>query len=568
MNASRDPLADIPIVPPVPIVPSGRGTRVLLAATVLAGALAATWRLWEQDVFWQVRAGRELLATGHWPTVDTWSYSALGGTWRNFQWLSTLPLALFDSVGGIAGLVVLRDLAVGAVLLLTLVTLRQRGAPVRLALLLLGLAWLACARRFQVRSDLFVTVVFTAVLVVESSALAWRSRRAALVTLVVLAANLHPGTAPFVQLAALVALAADARSWRREILPALAILLGLFVTPYHVWVAPYLWHHFFYAAYSAVPNPDHRSLLWSHFLPSAGGCGPMAWLALVLAAVVVLLRRVRSDGRKLRAVASLACLALLAAMSVNRDRVMPYSAIFAATRIADCFTSWPLSARVQRISALAAIAIWLVAIPWWLLRPEVRFGLGLDERMYPVGAARFVTANRPRPQLLHFEGDGNYLLRALPDYPVFLDTRESMYKGLAATYRDMVNDPGLFHAVMDRYGVNTVLVPELFLLTPWRDQVSRRAAFLPKGAWALVYFDDTHALFVRRMPEHAQLIGAHEYELLLPYRDPRAYLATQDRTAERDQAFRREVERCRKEVPKLAHCQDAQAALPSVVPGK
>ncbi len=66
----------------------------------------------------------------------------------------------------------------------------------------------------------------------------------------------------------------------------------------------------------------------------------------------------------------------------------------------------------------------------------------------------------------------------------------------------------LMNAVMDRYGVNTV--PESFPLTPWRGHVSRRAAFLPMRTWALVHFDDTHAVFVRRIPAHAVLIAERE----------------------------------------------------------
>jgi len=539
---------------------------LLLAAAVLAGAAASTWRLWEQDVFWQVRAGRELLATAHWPTVDTWSYTAAGGPWRNFQWLSTVVMALADALAGNVGLVLLRDLAVAGLLLIMTVVLRRRGAQLPVVLGLLGLVWLACARRFQVRSDLFVTLVFALVLALESSFLAWRTRRILLVALVVLAANLHPGTALFVELAALVVLAADARGWRREILPAAGILLGLLATPYHFEVAPYLWRHLFYAAYSAVPNPDHRTLEVADFLPGAGGLSPMAWLVLVAAAALVLFHQARRQGRAVRAreALSLTFLTLLAAMSVNRDRVMPYAAIFAAACVADFFAARELARRWTTIAAAAAGVIWLVAIPAWLARSEVRFGLGLDERMLPVGAAGFIATHRPQPQLLHFQGDGDYLLRALPEYPVFLDTRESMYEELGAAYRDMVNDPPVFGAVMTRYGVGTVMVPESFLMTGWRNGITRRAAFLPKREWALVYFDATHAVFVRRNPAHASLIAEHEYELLLPYRDPRAYLALRDRTVERDQAFRREVERCRQEVPSLLHCRLAEAALPDL----
>jgi hypothetical protein len=534
--------------------------RVLLILAVVAGAAATAWRLWEQDVFWQVRAGREFLATWNWPVADTWSYTAAGGPWRNFQWLSTLLMAAADLAAGTAGLVVLRVLGVAAVLLATVTALRRRGAGTLLALVLTGLVWLACARRFQMRSDLFVVIIFAAVLAVEASSLGWLGRRVAFVGLVVLAANLHPGTAPFVQLAALTALARDRRSWRHEIPPAAGILLALLVTPYHVHVVPYLWRHFFYQAYQAVPNPDHRALLLVHFLPSEGGVGTFAWLVLVAAAGFFLMRELHRAGRALvgRDAASFLLLLLLAGLCVNRDRVMPYAAIFAATRLAELVP--PASSSRRRMAMAAAACVWLLAIPLWLSRPEVRFGFGLDQRLQPVGAARFIASYRPERQLLHFQGDGNYLLRALPEYPVFLDTRESMYEHLGAMYRDMVNSPELMNAVMTRYGVNTVLLPELFLTTAWRDGISRRAAFFPKRDFALVYFDDTHAVLVRRIPAHADLIAAHEYEYLLPYRAPRAYLGTRDRTPERDQAFWREVARCRREVPDLVHCQLAEQA--------
>jgi hypothetical protein len=383
---------------------------------------------------------------------------------------------------------------------------------------------------------------------------------------VVLAANLHPGTAPFVQLAALLVLARarrrERRPWRQEIVPAAAIVLALLVTPYHLHVLPYLWRYVFYHVHQVVPNPDHRSLALVHFLPRDGGLGPLAWLLLVVSAAISLGREMRGREAAARAAPPLALLVLLVGLCVKRDRVVPYAAIFAASMVGEWARTWSSSPRRRAMQAVLAAGIWLVAIPQWLSRPQVRFGFGVDARLNPVGAARFIASHRPARQLLHFQGDGNYLLRRLPDYPVFLDPRESMYDHMSATYRDMVNDPALMNAVMARYGVNTVLVPESFLLTPWQTPgVTRRAAFFPKRDFALVYFDAARALLVRRIPEHATLIAEHEYEFLLPYRDPGAYLSTADRTLERDRAYRREVERCRSEVPELLHCQLAAAAL-------
>ncbi len=552
---------------PVPRLRTRWGARALLLAAVVAGAATVTWQLWEQDAFWQVRAGHELWATWRWPTTDTWSYTSAGGSWRNFQWLSTLIMAAADRLGGVAGLVLLRAALVAAILGVVLWLCRRRGASALQAVALAGLLWLACARRFQVRSDLFVTLVFAVVLATAETVWSWRIRRAVLVVLVVLAANLHPGTAPFVQLAALAVVLQDEHPDRPshgiEALFLAAILLGLLATPYHLHVLPYLWRHLFYGAYQAVPNPDHRSLALADFLPSNGGLGPMAWLALVLAAVLLTLAKMRTAGQaaQRRLLPGFLLLVLLAGLSVNRDRVMPYAATVAAVSLAGRLPAGGAARWRGALAALAAALIWLVAVPLWLSRPEIRFGFGPNPHLHPVGAARFLAAQRPEREILHFQGDGNYLLQALPDYRVFLDTRESMYEPLQRVYRDMVNDPVLMAAVMARYHVSTVLVPEAFLLTPWQDRVSRRAAFFPKRDFALVYFDEDYAVLVRRIPAHERLIAAHEYELLLPYRDPRAYLSTQDRTPERDRAFHAEVERCLREVPGFSYCQQAKAAL-------
>ena len=556
------PTSDAPTAP-------RRGPWALAVAVVVLGALATAWRLWEQDVFWQVRAGRELWATWHWPTVDTWSYSAAGGPWHNHQWLSTLIIAIAERMGGIAGLVGLRVVAVALLLGLAWRCLRTvRSRSVGLALSLMGLLWLACARRFQVRSDLFVTLTFAALLAVDLGRCSWRTRRWAFIALVVLAANLHPGTAPFVQLAALVCILRDEGrgSWRREALPLLAVLAGLFVTPYHVQVLPYLWQHLFYAAYQAVANPDHQPLFAPTLWSGRSALGPLAGLALLLLAGLSVVRRVRSLDRAaaLREVGTLALLALLTGLTLNRDRVLPYAALFALASIGRLGPA-SLSPKPMVAAGLAA-AVWLVAVPLWLSRPALRFGLGLDARLHPVAAARFIAEHKLRPQLLHFQGEGNYLLYALPDYPVFLDTRESMYTSLGPVYRDMVNNPGLMTAVMERYGVNTVLLPETFLLTPWSGSTSRRAAFFAKRDFALVYFDERYVVLVRRIPEHAAFIAEHEYAYLLPYREPSAYLQTQDRTIESDMAFQREVARCRREVPGLRHCQVAELPPSPIAP--
>ena len=114
------------------------------AAMMSLFALSTLTSLWEQDVWWQVRAGSVLLdlpassflnglvglAGSGWQEEDAWSYTVPGVEWRNAQWLATLPLALAHRWGGVPALVVLR--ACCAALLYFLLSRCVDAAPARL----------------------------------------------------------------------------------------------------------------------------------------------------------------------------------------------------------------------------------------------------------------------------------------------------------------------------------------------------------------------------------------------------------------------------------------------------
>ena len=107
----------------------GRIVGTALAVAILAALGAATgWQLWEQDVFWQSRAGGEILAGQGIQTIDTWSLTANGRPWLNTQWLATVLIHLVHAGYGITGLIGLRIVGglatIGACLLLLV---RQRS---------------------------------------------------------------------------------------------------------------------------------------------------------------------------------------------------------------------------------------------------------------------------------------------------------------------------------------------------------------------------------------------------------------------------------------------------------
>ena len=67
----------------LPYVGCALGIGALLGQT-------AMWDLWEQDIFWQLRAGKEIWQTWRLQTVDTWTYTVQGHEWHNYCWLSSV----------------------------------------------------------------------------------------------------------------------------------------------------------------------------------------------------------------------------------------------------------------------------------------------------------------------------------------------------------------------------------------------------------------------------------------------------------------------------------------------
>jgi hypothetical protein len=59
----------------------------------------ATWPLIDGDVWWHIRAGEAVLATGSVPQVDSWSIAGMGRPWISQDWLANVVLAVGNAVG-------------------------------------------------------------------------------------------------------------------------------------------------------------------------------------------------------------------------------------------------------------------------------------------------------------------------------------------------------------------------------------------------------------------------------------------------------------------------------------
>jgi len=104
----------------------------------------------QNDTYYQLRAGQDIVRTGHVSLVERYSYTAAGRAYGDHEWLSQAVMYLGYRVGGMPGIEILAAAALFAALLI--VYRLMVGAPlVRLALMaavlpLSSLLW-CCARR-------------------------------------------------------------------------------------------------------------------------------------------------------------------------------------------------------------------------------------------------------------------------------------------------------------------------------------------------------------------------------------------------------------------------------------
>lgn len=544
-----------------------RVARGLLLALALALGVASLWQVTEQDIFWQIRAGQELWQGRGFPEVDSWSFTAAGKPWWNVQWLSTMLFALAWRFGA-PGLVVARG---GLVALLfwragelAWAALPTTAPARRLAIgaTLLPLAWTALAFRLELRSDTLVFLVFVELLLRQARG---TLRRWQLPAAVVLAANLHVGTAPFVALLAVFLCVQQPWTWRSRAAAALASCAALFVAPYHVRVLGFWWRHLFYASHTLMQNPDHQPLRPSHhFSVDAFGLYGVCWLGLtVLAALGFGLRASTTKGRERQALAlEFAAACALTALCTNRIRIFPYQILFLFPHLAQS-----LQLALQRLGARASIGASVAAAFAFFVgvrqvaHGHLAYGFVLSRAMYPLGSVEFIRREHVAKNLFHTFAYGAYTVDALRDYPVFVDTRETMFDGLQATILDAYASPAITQQTMDRFGINATLVPiprtERVGNLGYRNAITE---YLPQQAWALVYFDDISVVVVRRIPAHEALIASHEYLYLMPNLPPGNFLRTNPE-GERLERYRTEIARCLGDEPRNAFCRQSRTLL-------
>jgi hypothetical protein len=424
------------------------------------------------DTGWHIRTGELVLATGHAPVADPFSFSRPRKPWFAWEWLADVVFALTWRCHGLAGVAALAGsvLALAATLLLT--NMLRRGCGLWLGVAATMAAVSASSIHYLARPHVFSILFYTTglwALEEDRERRGWRVWL--LVPMTALWANLHGGfTAWMATLGLLVALRATERDWQRaRRYGCLAALCGVasLANPYgwqlHVHIARYLNSSWIVDHVQEFQSPRIRSE------------GMLVFAVLLLAAVAMAARADRFSAL---------LVVVWGFMALRSARHVPFFAIVAAPVVAAGIARyWARAAgrangraplrifwdTAQEFGRGARMSLWLpaAAAAVMMAAPTV----GFPDSIFPVAAVdRNLGQLTPRaamPRVLTSDQWADYLIfRLYPEQRVFFDGRSDFYgAALGADYRKLLAGEKPWRELLERYQFDLALLPHDWALS-------------------------------------------------------------------------------------------------------
>jgi hypothetical protein len=442
--------------------------RLLTALLFLTVVLACALTPMQADTWWQLRAGRDMWATGRVMLADVYSHTSYGAFWLNHEWLAEVIYYGAYRAAGLPGVTLFAAaLIVGG----WSVTWRLTTGPVRSAFLWTLAALVPSSMWWEPRPHAFSLLFIPATVFLVA-----RGRTAWLPIVVVIWANCHGGVLlGFVLLgtALCARMAAEPRTRKNGALTLAACAAAMTATPLGLsfWIE--------------IP----KSLARIHLYPLDEWKRPELydprmlpfWIAAAVLAVACvihrqrILRRIPDDT-----VIYAAALLLLPAAVAARRNVGPFLmlAVPALTRLLHRDTA---EARAQQgrpvlnaaIAATAAATV-IAVVAWAYSREIPRL------RWQPVSAHALAALDDCPGNLYNRYDEGGELLWFAPSRRVFMDGRQDPFPTSLVLEHIRIEAEGAdFRPAFARHDIKCAYLPT----------ISPTAVALAKSGWTTLYRD-------------------------------------------------------------------------------
>jgi hypothetical protein len=524
-----------------------------LAACVLKNSLAP---LMDYDLWWQLACGRDMVSQRLFLRSETFSHTLYGAPWINFEWLSQIGLYVLYKAGGLTLVWIVKvALCVGVVALITVLLVRARLRGPALWLVV-GLSYFALNSRLYDRVELISLVFFPLLLNILAS-LRTRALFSSEKTLwivgamMVLWVNLHGGFLYGLALIGAFCIGARWSGQNARVIGAIdrsfvCALVATLINPF----GPYLMTVF---VDHGVQMTAGVSLIQEWRAPTVSQT-PFFWVIFIAALTALAVGFWKKpESVKFWAVA----LFVFGLWGTHSLRNTVYMAELIPFFIADL-----LWVSADNPGGLARKSnrrfFWALALGLFIFVGKKEFGKPwfrgiVQAGRFPFGACDFIQKNGLDGTLYntyHFGGAIEWALGH--SLPVFFDGRYLFQPLLVAQNRldqAILADPSPegWQRFLARYDVD-IAISEYgpFETIPARGRAPFPLAsanlMFPRSAWALVYWDDTALVFLKRGPRFDAAIRKWEYVCAWPYNFAQMQLLLQTKKIDAN-ALREELKR-------------------------
>ena len=481
--------------------------------------------------FWLTLASGRWIAAHGVPHTDPFSLTRAQAPWVDLSWLYDWLVYGLWSAGGAALVTLVHVAVIGIAFGLLVRMTRNLGDPISITIALLVSAWLL-APAFVTRPRL-LTLIFPAVFMfcLSTGGRRWWPWLVLLPAEVVWANMFHTfRLGPVICLCFAIQAftrwrraqrgdvdagedAADRTTWLNPLLLAGGTLAVTLINPYG-------WKLYQEVMGIGVVAAGHRITedisVFSHLFSTAS-TGQLVWLAAAVNIIGLLAEKRRLPlGLTLLAILGTG-LAMFSPHYSLLMAVLSFPFFVLSIRAVGLFLHDAFSDILDRQSILFTrlAVVGILVIPTVTLARLVSnhyyyatgsassFGLGLSEEAYPAAVTPVlmrpdfpaVTVNNPL--------DGGYLLWRVPQRPVFIDARLTLY---GITLLEMVSR-GLTGDLQAWQLLESRLTPGAVLLNCCQPQSAiGLSKLLSTGRWTLKYFDGVTALLLRNTPENRLLL--------------------------------------------------------------
>lgn len=474
---------------------------VLLAALLMGAAgFQAHLHLADPDTWWHALVGQLIMATGHFPTHDIFSFTVHGNPWIAYEWLGEVIIGLVAKGWGVSGLLALLCVLAAAIVLLLYIYGTVATGNVKASFAAAAVLLPLTSVFFTLRPQLIGYAYLGLLLILMEGYRQGREKVLwAIPPLFLVWVNTHGSF--FLGLGILGVFwlcgvfefdwnGLEARRWsprqsRNLLLTILASILLMLLTPYGAQLAAY-------PIEMAVLQPLNINSIQEWQAVNMGTAWGIAFLLLLLGLFLVQL----FFKPRFRLFDLVFLLATIVASALHiRFIIILIFAIFPwlVRLIARWFS--PYDPRKDKY-ALNVAFIAVLAFSFAYFFPSQKKINARLEKSYPLQAIAYLKSHAVPGPMMNFYGWGGYLIWTFGNahgssHPVFIDGRADIYEygGVLKDYMDLMGLSPNTPLLLAKYNIRSVFIPPDSSLSTYLKVVP---------GWSLVYQDKIADIFVFR----------------------------------------------------------------------